>query len=190
MTAALRPLHSQADALAAAISRLVPRFETARLVLRAPVISDYAAYEPVFIGDRAKYMGGPFTQDEAYADFCQGVAAWMLRGAGMWTMTLKGDEAPLGWIYLWREFGDPEDEIGWVLTEAAEGKGYATEAALAVLPYALSLYGKGGFVSYIDTANDRSARIATRLGARRDLAAEAAMGDETLHIYRHTGEPQ
>jgi RimJ/RimL family protein N-acetyltransferase len=178
----------RAAAIAVAVAQTVPKIVTARLRLRAPVIGDYPAYRDVFTSDRARFMGGPFTADAALGDFCQGVAGWMLRGAGMWTLCLRGDDAPLGWIYLWQEMGDPEPEIGWVLTAAAEGQGYAREAALAVLPHAVDLFGAGGFVSYIDAGNDASARIAVRLGAVRDPVAEAAYGQAYLHIYRYSGK--
>jgi RimJ/RimL family protein N-acetyltransferase len=193
MTAAwLHAPTGPAAAIAASVAATVPVIRTERLTLRAPTITDYPAYRAVFTTDRSRYMGGPFTPDDAFADFCEGVAGWMLRGAGMWTMTLHHDDAPLGWVYLWQETGDPEPELGWVLTEAAEGRGYAAEGARAVLPHALTLYGPGGFVSYIDAANTRSARLATTLGAARDPRAEAemaALGETDLHVYRHTGVP-
>ncbi len=179
-----------AAAIAASLAAAVPTLTTARLTLRAPKITDYPAYQAVFTTDRSRYMGGPFSEGEAFADFCQGIAGWTLRGAGMWTMTTAADDAPMGWVYLWQEIGDPEPELGWVLTEAAEGHGYASEAAHAVLPHALTLYGALGFVSYIDAANDRSARLAIALGASRDADAEAemiALGETDLHVYRHTG---
>lgn len=181
----------KAAGIAASVGQMLPVLETARLRLRAPVIGDYPAYRDVFTSDRAAHMGGPFTQDDDFADFCQGIAGWMLRGAGMWTVTRHGDNAPLGWIYLWREFGDPEDELGWVLTTAAEGHGYASEAARAVLPHAVALFGADGFVSYIAAENHASARIAVALGAARDAKAEAhmlALGEEDLHVYRHSGK--
>ncbi len=184
----LQAPQGRAAAIAAAVAATVPVIETARLRLRAPVIGDYPAYHDVFTSDRAVFMGGPFTPDGAFADFCQGIAGWMLRGAGMWTLTLRSDDAPLGWIYLWQEMGDPEPEIGWVLTAATEGNGYAHEAALAVLPHAVALFGAGGFVSYIDAGNVASARLAIRLGAVRDLAAEAARAEPDLEIYRHSGK--
>jgi RimJ/RimL family protein N-acetyltransferase len=177
-----------AAGIAAAVAAAVPVIGTPRLRLRAPVIGDYPAYRDVFTTDRARYMGGPFTQDEAFADFCQGIAGWMLRGAGMWTLTRAGNDAALGWIYLWQEMGDPEPEIGWVLTAGAEGQGYAQEAAQAVLPHAVALYGAGGFVSYIDAGNDASVRLALRLGAVRDRDAEAAYAEPGLQIYRHSGK--
>jgi RimJ/RimL family protein N-acetyltransferase len=114
----------------------------------------------------------------------------MLRGAGMWTVTLARADVPLGWLYLWKEWGGPEPELGWVLTLAAEGHGYAREAAFAVLPHALALYGPSGFVSYIDAGNIRSARLAAALGAARDIAAEAQMaaqGEPDLQVWRHSG---
>ena len=175
-----------ADAMAA----VVPAIRTARLTLRAPQLADFPAYSRVFTSNRAVYIGGPFTEEAAYADFCGGVAGWMLRGAGMWTLTLQAEDAPLGWIYLWQEHGDPSPELGWVLTETAEGHGYASEAARAVLPHALALYGPHGIVSYIAADNHRSARLATSLGAVRDPDAEAEIADPTLHVFRHSGVPQ
>lgn len=185
MTIALKPPTGQAAALTGALGALVPVIETERLRLRAPAMTDYPAYEAVFVSERAMHIGGPFTAEAAYMDFCQAVAGWMLRGAGVWTVTTKVDDAPLGWVYLWQEFGDPEPEIGWIMTEAAEGFGYASEAAIAILPRAIALYGSGGVVSYIDAGNYRSARIAVKLGARRDPDAEAALGEADLHVYRH-----
>jgi RimJ/RimL family protein N-acetyltransferase len=186
----LHPPQGPSAALAHAFAAAVPVITTDRLSLRAPGLHDYPAYEAVFTSHRAQYMGGPFDADEAFADFCQGVAGWMLRGAGMWTVTLAGDDAALGWVFLWQEMGDPEPEMGWVLTEAAEGQGYATEAARAVMPHAIRLFGKGGFVSYIDAGNPASVAVAIRLGARRDERAEAAMADPDLVIYRHFGLPE
>ena len=172
------------------IRAAVPVFSTGRLSLRAPVLADWPAYCGVFTSDRAKHIDGPYDEAGAWADFCEGVAGWLLRGAGMWTITAKGEDAALGWLYLWQQKCDPEPEIGWVLTAEAEGKGYASEAARAVLPHAVAMFGAGGFVSYIAEDNHASARLALRLGAERDTDAEAAYGDPALHIYRHTGVPQ
>lgn len=183
----LTPPSGPAAVLAEQIADAVPVIETERLILRAPRMADWPAYEAVFTTDRARFMGGPFAAAEAFNDFAQAVASWLLRGSGAWTITAKGSDDALGWLYLWQEWSDPEPEMGWVLVETAEGRGYAVEAARAVLPLALRLYGPGGFVSYIDDGNDASVRLAEKLGARRDPAAEAAMGEPGLMIYRHQG---
>lgn len=169
MTDALKLQAGQAVALTTALAALVPVIETERLRLRAPMLTDDPAYEAVFVSQRSVHMGGSFTAQAAFMDFCQAVAGWMLRGAGVWTITTRSGDAPLG----------------WGLTEGAEGFGYATEAAMAILPRAFGYFGSGGVVSYIDAANHRSARIATRLGARRDAVAETALNEADLHIYRH-----
>ncbi|MBL9052390.1 MAG: GNAT family N-acetyltransferase [Tabrizicola sp.] len=184
MTWNLPPTGPAAQQMATTVAT-VPVITTERLRLRAPNLSDWHAYREVLLSDRAAFMGGPFTEEDAFADFCQGVAGWMLRGAGMWTITLAGDETALGWLFLWQEMGDPEPEMGWILVKEAEGKGYALEAAKAVLPMAVALFGKGGFVSYIDDGNDASARLALRLGAVRDPKAEARLDEPGLQVYRH-----
>lgn len=183
----LTPPTGPAADLADRIAAAVPVIETDRLILRAPRMADWPAYETVFTSDRARFMGGPYTAEAAFNDFAQAVASWLLRGSGAWTITAKGSDEALGWLYLWQEWSDPEPELGWVLVEAAEGHGFAEEAARAVLTLATRLYGAGGFVSYIDEGNEASARLAGKLGARRDPAAEAAMGEPGLMIYRHQG---
>jgi RimJ/RimL family protein N-acetyltransferase len=81
-----------------------------------------------------------------------------------------------------------EVDEGRLLTAEAEGRGYATEAARALLPEALALLGPGRFVSYVDPANPRSARVAQKLGASRDPAAEAALAAAgPSQVWRHGG---
>ena len=185
MSDALKLPTGQAAVLADALGALVPVSKTTRLRLRALRLADYPAYEAVFMSQRSVHIGGPFSIEDTFKDFAQAVAGWMQRGTGAWTITAKGAEVPLGWVCLWHEFGDPEPEFGWILAAEAEGHGYASEAARAVLPRALETFGPGGVVGYIDAANHRPARIAGALGARRDLVAEAALGEADLHIYRH-----
>ena len=178
------PTSGPALAVLSAVQAAVPVITTDRLTLRAPRVADFDAYAAVFVSDRSVFMDGPYDHERAWLDFCQAVASWVLRGVGLYTVTRTDSRAVVGFLFLWQEFGDPEPEIGWVLCAEAEGHGYATEAARAVLPLALAQFGPGGLVSYIDEGNLSSMRVAERLGARRDIAAEArhAMG---CQIWRH-----
>lgn len=199
-----RPATGAAGALAARLAGQVPVLVTGRLRLRAPRIGDFGAYAGILMSDRAAGLGGPFDREGAWDDFCQAVAGWMLRGMGVWTIetraagtpagethagethageTLAGGEL-LGFGYLWQEYGDPEPEIGWILTEAAEGKGYAREAAEAIRAHGFGPLGLATVVSYVDPGNSRSAAVAERLGAVRDPRAEAALG-AFVRVYRH-----
>jgi RimJ/RimL family protein N-acetyltransferase len=179
------PLGGPAAAVVDVIAGAIPVLRTERLILRAPRITDFDAYAAIFTSDRAVYMDGPYDREGAWADFTQAVAGWVLRGTGVWTVTSRDNGEVLGFLYLWQEYGDPEPEIGWALVEGAEGKGYAFEAAQAVLPHAISLFGPGRVVSYIDDGNTASQRLAERLGARRDPVAEAAFAQDPVQVWRH-----
>ncbi|MEJ6404003.1 GNAT family N-acetyltransferase [Yoonia sp. 2307UL14-13] len=146
-----------------ALTATVPVIETARLVLRLPRITDWAVLEPIFTTERAVHIGGPMSAEDAWLDFNQLVAGWVLRGHGAFTICDKQDKV-LGLVLLGHEFGDPDPELGWLLTEEAEGQGYATEAARALLPLCREIYGDQ-FVSYIADGNDASVRVAQKLGA-------------------------
>jgi hypothetical protein len=81
-----QPPQGKAALPATDLASAVPVTETPRLRLRAQVLGDFPACAGVLTRERAHCMGGPFTGEQAFADFCQGIAGWMLRGAGMWTV--------------------------------------------------------------------------------------------------------
>jgi RimJ/RimL family protein N-acetyltransferase len=78
----------------------------------------------------------------------------------------------------------PERELGWVILEGFEGKGYAFEAAKLARAYAFETLKFETLVSYIDPDNARSIRLAEKLGAVRDDKAARPEGDGCL-VYRH-----
>ena len=59
-------------------------------------------------------------------------------------------------------------EIGWRLAAAHWGRGYATEAARAVLVHAWDVVGLDEVVSFTTAGNDRSRAVMVRLGMRYD----------------------
>ncbi|HEV2798782.1 MAG TPA: GNAT family N-acetyltransferase [Nocardioides sp.] len=64
--------------------------------------------------------------------------------------------------------GLSEGEIGWTIIPRHAGKGYATEAANAVLELGFEHYGLRRIVANLDARNDRSAALCERLGMRRE----------------------
>ena len=172
------PLAGVVDRVHAAL----PELRTARLRLRPARIEDHPTYAAIYGGPRWDH-DEPVTEEDIWLDFCQLVAGWLLRGVGLMAIEPRDGGALLGFVLLNHEFGDAEMELGWMLTEAAEGQGIAFEAAEALRAHGAGL-GLDGVVSYISPGNARSARLAMRLGATRDPAAEAAVGDGTL-VYRH-----
>jgi len=170
-----------------AVHRALPRIQTARLVLRAPVIEDWAALEPIWTTARGCYIGGPFGEEDAYLDFCQSVASWVLRGIGALTIEDRATGEVLGLTGLFIEFGDPEllPELGWLLTAAAEGKGIALEAARAMRAHGLETVGFDAMVSYVHIDNTRSVKLAQRLGAVADPEPIIDADGDTTLIFRH-----
>jgi RimJ/RimL family protein N-acetyltransferase len=65
--------------------------------------------------------------------------------------------------------GLSEGEIGWTILPRHTGRGYATEAARAVLRLGFEHYGLRRIVANLDARNDRSAALCERLGMRREV---------------------
>lgn len=185
----LTPPRGPAAERAAGIVEAIPVLETERLILRAPRLDDWPVLEPIWTSDRARHMGGPMSPEEAWLDFNQLVASWLLRGFGAFVLEERTTGRALGIATLDHEWGDPEPEIGWLLIEEAEGRGIAREAGRALILHARELIGQGSFVAYMDRAHARSIRVAEALGGVPD-AVRHPLDDEVM-VYRfpeETGE--
>ena len=184
-----RPATGRAAEFAVALSAHLPVLETARLRLRAPRMADFPAYAEIAATPRGRYIFDHPNRRDAWLDFMQMTATWLLRGHGLWTVEPKAGGDVLGFVVLGLEEGDHEEELGYMFREVAEGHGYAGEAAEAARTYAFETLGWETLVSTIDPENTASIRLAERMGAARDAAAERAHGD-TIHVYRHRKKEQ
>lgn len=144
-----------------------PVIETDRLILRAPAERDAEGYVAFWASERSRHLGGPKDRPRAWEAFAMEFGHWHLRGFGSWAVTLKGDDTCLGFIGGWYPDGWPDREIDWMLWDGAEGRGIAFEAIRAVREHAYRTLGWSGAVSYIEPGNDRSIRLAGRLGCTR-----------------------
>lgn len=160
-----------------------PVLHTERLVLRAPVMADFAAYCAFVTSDRARFMGGPHSEDTAWSWFCNDVAQWALLDMGGLILD-RPEGGPLGQVSLTHGPQFPEPELGWFLFDGAEGQGYATEAAAALRDWALGPRGLDTIVSYIDPDNAASAAVARRLGATIDPNG-ATPGNAPTQVWRY-----
>ena len=142
----------------------LPTITTARLTLDAPTVEDFEGYAAIVTGPRGVGIGGPLSREEAWLDFSQMVAGWVLRGYGALSIRTRGERDYLGTVLVHHEFGDPEPELGALLTGAAEGQGIAFEAGAAMLDWAWRETTLRTLVSYMDPANHRALRATQRLG--------------------------
>jgi len=141
-----------------------PTLYTERLILRAPKLSDFEHWAAFFASPRADHERGRKDRAEAWRFWAADVALWQLKGYGPFSLDDRATGAYVGEVGLYDPEGYPEPEIGWFTTPEAEGKGYAFEAARAVLDWTRRTLGWDRLVSYIDAQNTRSLALAHRLG--------------------------
>jgi len=94
------------------------------------------------------------------------------RGWGLWAVEVPGGESFVGFVGFATPRFDahftPAVEVGWRLARDHWGKGYATEAATAVLRFGFDDLGLEEIVSFTTVANGRSRRVMERLGMTHD----------------------
>ncbi|MEN0079676.1 MAG: GNAT family N-acetyltransferase [Pseudomonadota bacterium] len=164
----------------------VPVIETERLRLRAPRLDDLPLWTEIFAGPQSRGLKGPHGPDVAWTEFSTYSACWMLHGFGLWSVETRDAQRLIGFVFIGLEWGDLEPELGYLFAPDGQGQGYATEAARAARDWALEQMQT--FVSYVSRSNDASNRLAARIGATRDLDAEAAIEaaeGSAPHVWRH-----
>lgn len=165
------------------IERKVPTINTERLTLRMPAMEDFRVYEQLMASPRAVGMGGPFDTRGAWGLFCHDVALWQLYGHGALMIDLRATGECVGQVGVNHCPMFPEKELGWLVYDGHEGKGYATEAARALKGWAFDVLGLRTLVSYVDENNIRSAAVAERLGGQLDPTALRQDREDLVYRY-------
>ncbi|WP_029391165.1 GNAT family N-acetyltransferase [Streptomyces xiaopingdaonensis] len=109
-------------------------------------------------------VGVPRDREAAYRWLVEAREEWERRGHGLFAVELREGGGFLGrcGLHHWPELD--EVEIGWTLHPEARGRGYATEAARAVLDWGFAHLPADRFTAMIQPANTPSIRLAERLG--------------------------
>jgi RimJ/RimL family protein N-acetyltransferase len=119
--------------------------------------------------------GRPMTRAES-DDLLMAIDAhWAEHGFGLWCAAPRDDpDACLGFVGLavpsFLPSVMPAVEVGWRLAQPAWGRGLATEGARASLRHAFEDLALESVISVIDPDNERSLRVAEKLGMRRGPA--------------------
>jgi ribosomal-protein-alanine N-acetyltransferase len=149
-----------------------PTITTARLRLRNWRDADLEAYASMNADQRVMefYLN---TLDHAESDASARRAQAFLdeRGFGLWAVEELGGAPFIGYVGLdepkFEAHFTPCIEIGWRLSFAHWGYGYASEAASVVLAHAFDGLGIPEVVSFTAANNLRSRRVMERLGMRQ-----------------------
>jgi RimJ/RimL family protein N-acetyltransferase len=117
--------------------------------------------------------GEPWDEELYEARFQAGLRLNAERGYGRWAIRERESGAWAGLAIL-QPFGpglegvDPEAvEVGWWIEPAVWGRGYATEAARAVVAEGFDTHGLAQIWARIYPQNAASQRVAAKLGMRR-----------------------
>ncbi|OHB33055.1 MAG: hypothetical protein A2882_14950 [Phenylobacterium sp. RIFCSPHIGHO2_01_FULL_70_10] len=94
------------------------------------------------------------------------VESYRLQGFGMWIVTPRTGEAPIGLAGLVKRDVIPHVDVGYAFLESAWGKGYAREAAAAVLELARGRLGIDPVAAIVNPDNLASRRLLEKLGLR------------------------
>ena len=148
------------------VSILLPPIATERLLLRQfepgdwPQVLEYTADPSVM----TYIPEGVFTADNARTF----VAANSSEGAEAYAIVRMGEEGVIGHMVFHPWFAPRTYEIGWVLHTAYHGRGYATEAARALLKYGFETLGLHRVIATCQPENSPSYRVMEKLGMRRE----------------------
>nr|WP_310525057.1 GNAT family N-acetyltransferase [Polymorphobacter sp.] len=162
---------------------------TDRLILAPHVRSDFADMAAMWSDAKiVRFLGGvPFTDEENWARLLRYAGSWSLLGYGFWAVRRRDTGEYVGDVgYLEGRrsgvegfLGDPE--IGWSLSVAAQGQGFATEAVKSAL-----YWGKGRFkrtVAMISPDNAASVTVAARCDFRHFSVARYK--DAPVGLWEH-----
>ncbi len=142
----------------------IPTLHTDRLTLRAPKLEDFEHWAAFFASPRAVHERGMMNRAAAWRVWASDVAIWSLRGYGPFGVEMRDSGAYVGEVGIYEPDGYPGPELGWFVVPETEGKGYAAEAARAVMIWARRNFGWDHLTNIIDPANARSIALGLRLG--------------------------
>ena len=163
------------------------QLETERLQLRRLTLDDAELMlaiwnDPAFIhhvGDR-----GIRTVAEAEAELESGAfKLYADYGYGPYRMALKSHDTPIGICGIFRRDGLEQPDIGYGVLPEYCGKGYAYEAARAVVEHAKADLGLDSLIAIISPDNEASVGLIRKLGLRFERMHRMQDDEDEICIY-------
>lgn len=169
-----------------------PVLETPRLILRAPRASDLPGYLAYATSGRTRFVGGARDTYAATERFASMIGQWVLRGFGRFVLTDRANGAALGHAGPLQMDDAHPVELTWSLWDAtAEGRGFASEAAVATTAWAFDALKLSTARTQIHADNAASHAIARKLGGQPEPTLQALMGENyTTYSFTAKGARQ
>jgi len=164
--------------------------ETARLLLRVPVLADADAlmgimWDPEVVEQKQVTLREPpGGLDLAVKNTSDMLRQWELRGYGQWSVIERETGRVIGVVGFYHPQGQwPGVDLGWVMHRSRWGCGFATEAAAAALAWIWEHTPIDHVVSLIAPDDLRSIRVATKIGERFERADVDPVHGDPVHVY-------
>jgi RimJ/RimL family protein N-acetyltransferase len=165
---------------------------TERLLLRRWKPSDEAEMTRINRHPEVgRYLNRPVDDDALAAFYGLITDHWHRHGYGPWALeSVEGDSsgqflgfAGLAHVPPFLAAAGPAPELGWRLDPVFWGRGLATEAAIAARDHALGPLGLPQLISIIHPDNDRSRRVAVKLGMHRERQIHNPAIDRDVDVW-------
>ena len=144
--------------------------ETARLILRPFVAEDFEAVHAMRSdAEVARYLyQEPLSEEETRDRLARSIASWSSEGDWLSAAIVeRASGATVGDVaFHWVSERDRTAEIGFILDPRHQGRGYATEAARAMLDWAFGTAGLHRVIGRTEARNTASSRVLEKLGMR------------------------
>jgi RimJ/RimL family protein N-acetyltransferase len=163
--------------------------ETERLRLRFMEERDLDPIAAIFAdAETMKYIGEGkvFNRNETWRSIASALGHWLLKGYGMWAVERRDTNELVGRVGFLDPEGWPGFELGWIVARPHWGRGYASEAARAAYDYAIATLRRERVISLIRPGNERSMRVADKLGFVRDGMVEVLGAPAMVYANRRT----
>lgn len=160
--------------------------DTERLYLREQTEEDLDRLYEIYSSENiTRYMEGLYDNREEELEFTRAYIKNMYQfyGYGVWIVCLKENDEIIGRAGLSNRMVDGinELELGYVIGEEYQGKGYAVEVCSAICRFAKEWLCAGKLVCFMRKENIPSIRLAKKLGF--DYVTEVAVEEGDIFAY-------
>jgi len=161
---------------------------TERLVLTPVALTDLDDLLALWADeDFTRHISGrPLNSEEVWFRLLRDLGQWSVDGYGSWTIRLAHDGTYMGNVSILdhRRLVEPpmiDPELGWGLSPAFQGRGFAREALEVALNWADAHLSATRTVCMISPDNLASSRLATRVGYAP--YASTTYKDQTVQLF-------
>jgi len=147
------------------------KIETDRLIIRSMQAADLEPLTALWADPEVTFfMGGPRNQEELISTLKEDLIAVPQPDFDLWPVLEKASGKIVGdcGIIDKEVDGKTEYEVVYVFARSCWGKGYATEAAVAMKSCAFRQLGLKRIIALIDPDNTKSERVAEKTGLRHE----------------------